>query len=354
MKILIATGIYPPDVGGPAQYAKNLAETWRKGGEEVRVKFFRFERKLPTGLRHVFYFFKIFPAVFWCDFVLALDTWSVALPGVLAAKLFSKKFIIRTGGDFLWESYVERTGKLVLLRNFYPHTFTENYAHKGVGVYQKSKPNFNFKERFIFRLTRFVLENADKIIFSTDWQRKIFIEAYGIKPEKTAIVENFYGKKESDLAYEEKVFMASTRPLRWKNTQRLKEAFVSAQKQLGNEGRGLKLDLGLAPYEEFIKGVANCYAFVLVSLGDISPNMIMDAIRYNRPFIVTRETGIYDRIKDIAIFVDPENTEDIAKKIVWLSRPENYEKQKEKVRDFSFVHSWEEITAEIMGIAKKI
>ena len=47
--------------------------------------------------------------------------------------------------------------------------------------------------------------------------------------------------------------MASTRPLRWKNTQRLKEAFVSAQKQLGNEGRGLKLDLGLAPYEEFIK-----------------------------------------------------------------------------------------------------
>ena len=66
------------------------------------------------------------------------------------------------------------------------------------------------------------------------------------------------------------------------------------------------------------------------SLGDISPNMIMDAIRYNRPFIVTRETGIYDRIKDIAIFVDPENTEDIAEKIVWLSQPENYEKQKEK------------------------
>ena len=76
--------------------------------------------------------------------------------------------------------------------------------------------------------------------------------------------------------------------------------------------------------------MADCYAFILVSLGDISPNMIMDAIRFNRPFIVTRETGIYERIKDIAIFVDPENTEDIAEKIIWLSEPENYEKQKEK------------------------
>lgn len=337
MKILITTGIYPPDVGGPAQYAKNLAETWQKSGEEVGVKFFRIERKLPTGLRHVFYFFKILPAVFWCDFIIALDTWSVALPAVLAAKLFGKKFIIRTGGDFLWESYVERTGELVLFKNFY----------------QKSKPNFSFKERFIFWLTGFILRNADMVIFSTDWQRKIFIGAYGIRQEKTAIVENFYGKKESDLAHGKKVFMASTRPLRWKNTRRLKEAFISAQKQLEDGEKELKLDLELAPYDEFMKKVSECYAFILVSLGDISPNMIMDAIRFNRPFIVTKETGIYDRIKDIAIFVDPENTKEIAEKIVWLSRPENYEKQKEKIRSFSFTHTWENIAAEIVDIAKK-
>ncbi len=337
MKILIATGIYPPDIGGPAQYAKNLFETWQKGGESVRVKTFRVERKLPTGLRHVFYFFKILPGVLWCDFVLALDTWSVALPGVLAAKLFGKKFIIRTGGDFLWEAYVERTGELVLLKDFY----------------QKSKPNFNLKERLIFHLTRFVLANADKIIFSTDWQRKIFIGAYGIRLEKTAIVENFYGKKESDLPYSEKIFMASTRPLRWKNIPRLKEAFDLAQKQLGNEGMELQLDLGIAPYDEFMKKVSECYAFILVSLGDISPNMIMDAIRFNRPFIVTREVGIYDRIKDIAIFVDPENTDDIAEKIIWLSQSENYEKQKEKIRNFSFIHTWGNVAAEIIDIAKK-
>lgn len=337
MKILIVTGIYPPDVGGPAQYAKNLAETWQKSGEEVGVKFFRLERRLPTGLRHLFYFFKILPAVFWCDFILALDTWSVALPAVLAAKLFGKKFIVRTGGDFLWESYVERTGDLVLLKNFY----------------QKSKPNFNLKERIIFRLTKFVLNDADSVIFSTDWQRKIFTEAYGLDSAKTAIVENFYGPKESDKPSAGKIFLGATRSLRWKNIPRLKESFALAQKRPGAEGEEFKLDLELAPYEKFIEEVAGCYAFILVSLGDISPNMIMDAIRLNKPFIVTRETGIYDRIKDIAIFVDSENTEEIAEKIVWLAQPENYEKQKEKLRDFSFTHTWEEIAEEIKKIAER-
>lgn len=336
-KILIATGIYPPDVGGPAQYAKNLAETWQQAGEEVRVKYFRFERKLPTGLRHLFYFFKILPAVLWCDFILALDTWSAALPAVLAAKIFGKKILIRTGGDFLWESYIERTGDLVLFKDFYG----------------KPRQNFNFKERLIFRLTGFVLRNADKIIFSTDWQRKIFTEAYALDKVKTTIVENFYGKKESDAPSRGKVFLAATRPLKWKNISRLEEAFALAQKRLGGKGNELQLDLKLAPYEDFTKKMANCYAFILVSLGDISPNMIMDAIRFNRPFIVTRETGIYDRIKDIAVFVDPEDTEDIAEKIIWLSEPENYEKQKEKIRNFTFIHTWEDIAGEIIAITKQ-
>ena len=37
MKILISTGIYPPDIGGPAQYARNLYATWKKQGHDVKV-----------------------------------------------------------------------------------------------------------------------------------------------------------------------------------------------------------------------------------------------------------------------------------------------------------------------------
>ena len=59
MKILIATGIYPPDIGGPAQYARGVEEAWKKEGHEVKVLAFRLERKIPTGIRHLYYFFRV-------------------------------------------------------------------------------------------------------------------------------------------------------------------------------------------------------------------------------------------------------------------------------------------------------
>ncbi len=37
MKILLATGIYPPDIGGPATYVRHLAQELTKRGTEVTV-----------------------------------------------------------------------------------------------------------------------------------------------------------------------------------------------------------------------------------------------------------------------------------------------------------------------------
>ena len=59
MKILITTGIYPPKIGGPAQYAKNLKEAFEKMGNSVSVKTFTIENRIPTGIRHIFFFLKI-------------------------------------------------------------------------------------------------------------------------------------------------------------------------------------------------------------------------------------------------------------------------------------------------------
>ena len=53
------------------------------------------------------------------DLILVLDTWSAAVPTMAACAIMRKRYVIRTGGDFLWESYVERTGDMVLFRDFY-------------------------------------------------------------------------------------------------------------------------------------------------------------------------------------------------------------------------------------------
>src|SRR3989338_5375220 len=100
MKILIAAGIYPPDIGGPAQYARGVEEALKKQGHRVKVLAFKVERKLPTGIRHLYYFFRALFSLGSVDFVFSPDTFSAALPALCAVKLLRKKIIVRTGGDF--------------------------------------------------------------------------------------------------------------------------------------------------------------------------------------------------------------------------------------------------------------
>lgn len=339
MKILISSGIYPPDIGGPAQYARNLYETWKKQGHDVKVAAYRWERALPPFIRHLLFLTKIIRKGWNADLILVLDLWSAAVPTMYACMLMRKKYIIRTGGDFLWESYVERTGDMVYFKNFY----------------QSKDVKLTTKEKIYYSLGKKALKRASKIIYSTEWQRSIFAKAYDIDKDKTTIVENFCGNRVSPIQPENRSFIAATREVKWKNIETLREAFEIAKQK--NHELGLpdiELDTGKAVYDSFFEKIRRSYAVILVSIGDISPNMILDAIHAGTPFIVTEENGITERIRPCAIFVDPMNKQDIVNKILWLSDPKNYALQKQKIIDFKWVHTWENIAAEIININKSV
>jgi len=339
MKILIASGIYPPDIGGPAQYARNLYETWKKRGDDVKVAAYRWERAFPPILRHFLYFLKIIRKGWNADLILVLDTWSAAVPAMYACKLMHKKYIIRTGGDFLWESYVERTGDMVLFKDFY----------------NTSMNKFSRKEKLVFKLGGASLRSAYLLIFSTKWQRDIFEKVYNLDTKKSRIVENYCGEREPFIEPENRMFVAGTRPLKWKNADLLKEVFEEARNEVKRLNLpDIELDCGKAVYDSFVEKIHRSYAVILISLGDISPNMILDAVRTGTPFIVTKENGITHLIKDAALFVDPKNRKDIIEKIVWLADPKNRDIQAKKVQKLLFKHSWEEIAEEIVKIQGKL
>ena len=339
MKILIATGIYPPDIGGPAQYARNLYETWKKQGHEVKVAAYRWERAFPPLVRHILYFSKILRKGWNADLILVLDTWSAAVPTMFACMLMHKKYVLRTGGDFLWESYVERTGDLVLFKDFYATCVNK----------------FSRKEKLVFSLGRKALRYARTIVFSTEWQQGIFTKAYDLDPKKQTIIENYCRPREVFTEPEGRFFVAGTRHLKWKNAELLKEAFVEAQAEISKRGlEPIELDCGKAVYDSFVEKIRHSYAVILVSLGDISPNMIYDAIGTGTPFVVTTETGIVNRIKDAAVFVDPLNKKDIVEKIVWIADPKNRALQAKKVQSLTFVHTWEQIADEIVAVWNKV
>lgn len=363
MKILIASGIYPPDIGGPAQYARNLYETWKgqtqagahegagsEPAQDVKVAAYRWERAFPPLVRHILYFLKIIRKGWNADLILVLDTWSAAVPTMYACKFMRKKYIIRTGGDFLWETYVERTGDLVLFKDFY-NDGKNNHADRAKSFTEK----LSRKERIIFKLGGESLRNASAVIFSTDWQRAIFEKAYNLDTKKSHIVENYCGEREAFMEPENRIFVAGTRPLKWKNAEFMKEAFLEAQNEVKRLNLpDMELDLGKAVYDSFVEKIHRSYAVILASLGDISPNMILDAVRTGTPFIVTKENGINHRIKDGAVFIDPQNKKDIVEKIVWLADPKNRAEQAKKVQGLSFKHSWKEIADEIVRLNEKV
>ncbi|MEQ1561701.1 MAG: hypothetical protein ABL899_03215, partial [Nitrospira sp.] len=315
------------------EYAKNLADVWTKQGHKVTVKIFGNFQKYPWGLRHILFFFYIIPSVIFADYIFTLEAFSSGIV-TIASKIFFKKVIFRTGGDLLWESYTERTGDTVLLKDFY----------------QTSLDKLSRKEKIIFSLMKWTLRNLSAVIWSTEWQKDIFMKPYRLEEQRHFIVENYYGPRLNPVESSEKNFIGSARKLKWKNIEMLQNIFESQEVK----SVGVRLEISHIPHEQFLEKIRQSYAVIVASFGDISPNTILDAIRCQKPFIVTKETGIYERIKDVAVFVDPKNPDDIKERVLWLSIPQNYELQKKKLQSFNFTHSWEEMADEYLRIYDSI
>ena len=107
-KVLIATGLYSPDVGGPATYARELESHLPDYGFEVVVAPFTWVRKFPPGIRHILYLIVLIEYGEDASIILALDPVSVGLPAVIAARVLRKKFVLKVVGDYAWEQYCQK------------------------------------------------------------------------------------------------------------------------------------------------------------------------------------------------------------------------------------------------------
>jgi hypothetical protein len=61
-----------------------------------------------------------------------------------------------------------------------------------------------------------------------------------------------------------------------------------------------------------------------------------------------------DRIGSIAITINPKSEKDIEEKVKWLLDPVNYATQVQKIKNFNFTHTWEQIAHEILDIYNKL
>ncbi|MBC7836662.1 glycosyltransferase family 4 protein [Acetobacteraceae bacterium] len=334
MRFLIATPLYPPDIGGPSKYAKKICDELTRRDIPVSVVAWSgMERALPWGLRHLVYFLRLIPGVLRADYILALDTWSVGFPALCAAKLFRKKFLVRVGGDFLWEGYIERTGEMVRLSEFYekPHVFS-------------------FKELLVLKATKFLVRHADVLLFNTQWQLDIWHKAYSFEHKNARVLENEYPQKRGDSPAQKKVFVASGRGIRYKNISAFTEAFNKVTQRYPE----IELDTTPLPPEENAKRIASCYAVAVPSVSEINSNFIIEALSYGKPFITASDSGMHTRLKELGKFVDTLDKKAMEIAIEELLDEATYRGYKEKIEAFSYIRSWKEVTDEIIDVARSI
>ena len=60
IKILIATPLYPPEIGGPATYVRFLEENLPKDQFSLRIVKFSEVKKLPYIIRHIVFLLCLF------------------------------------------------------------------------------------------------------------------------------------------------------------------------------------------------------------------------------------------------------------------------------------------------------
>jgi glycosyltransferase involved in cell wall biosynthesis len=174
MRLLLATGIYPPSIGGPATYTKLLYEELPKHGIEAEVLSFDSVRHFPKLIRNVIYFYRAWKAAKTVDAVYAQDPVSVGLPALVAAKLRSKPFYLKVVGDYAWEQGVQRFG-----------------VEDSLDEFAARKRGYRLPVRILKAVQLQVASRARRVIVPSRYLKSI-LSKWGVPAERIAVVYNAF------------------------------------------------------------------------------------------------------------------------------------------------------------------
>lgn len=196
--ILITTGIYPPEIGGPATYTALVEGELRSRGWNVEVLPFRTVRFLPKVVRHIAFAFLVMFRSFGKRYVYAQDVVSVGLPSILVSRIFFKKFIVRVPGDFAWEQGTQRFGVKDTIDDF-----------------QNKK--YDWKTEMFRSIQKFVVSHADMVVVPSDYFLDL-VSRWGVEENRIKRIYNGVsvpeGLPETDI--KEKIIVSAGRLVPWK------------------------------------------------------------------------------------------------------------------------------------------
>lgn len=180
----MVTGIYPPEIGGPATYlAQNIPRFVEKGfhvdvvtfgaddviEQKIGVSVHKVARKHFVLSRIVRYIRLVLHEAKTAELIYVHDMNLGLISGYLASRLFRVPYIVRLGGDFLWE-----------------RAYQKGHTELSYEAFQGNEPfPYNIRRLILTAL----LKRACAVIVQGEFLKRI-VSGWGVKNDRLHVVHN--------------------------------------------------------------------------------------------------------------------------------------------------------------------
>ena len=357
----MVSGLFFPDVGGPATHVRKIAEHLSGLGWKVTVLAFgdyvgarelyrvvRVSRKLPRFLAWLLYAKLVFLFAFRHDALYAFDLTSSGLPVACAAFLFRKPIMLRLGGDQLWERAAGTGKRPMQLRAYYESGLC-------------TKDNV-----LLFRVMRFVVRRAGVLVVPNTTLKELYVRCYGADESRIEVIKNPFGVSREVARKEEGTFtfLFAGRFVLYKNLSRVIRAFARVyvrhsnarlifvgegpeEPALRREAEKFNVPLTIIPkvgQEKLFELIRSSSVSIAPALMEFNPNFIMETLALGKPALISRGNGLSVELQKYMQF-DPEREEDIGAAMERMLDKETYEKALAFVSSLDMKYRWENVLA---------
>jgi glycosyltransferase involved in cell wall biosynthesis len=333
MKIILATPIYPPEIGGPATYTKELCDRLHNIHQLTVIAYTNsmttfpgtrlvaISKHRPLLIRLIKYFLAVWKESREADLIYVQNAVASGFPVALVSILRGIPFILKFVGDEAWERATQNHLTTKLLENFLRH------------------PDGNWKTGIMMSLQGFVLRRASIVTTPSKYLRDEIVRAYRLDPDKAIV--NYNAADETEvLPFETKriphQIATTARLVAWKGVDGIIKATAILKKKVpdikfviageGPEMENLKVlakDLDVENQVKFLGRVSraetwqlrkNSEVYVLNSTYEGLPHTVLTSFAAEIPTVATNVSGTNEAIyhEETGLLVAPVNPEELA------------------------------------------
>jgi len=224
MRIVIAAGIFPPDIGGPATYSYEFALFLATQGHTVHVICYsdtsdqiksesinvtRIRRRTLKFITFISYLHRLSRLLKNSDIVYVQSPFAGGFQMYLLSKLYNRRYIVKVTGDYAWEQFQNQYG-----------------SRESIELFQSRRAKKPVKVRLLNFIQRRVCTGAEKIIVPSTYLSNL-IQGWGVDSTKITVIHNGIkipprlshkqrSQQKNNLGYSNQLVVSAGRLVPWK------------------------------------------------------------------------------------------------------------------------------------------